>query len=220
MRVDVPVSWTEHETGSELERILAQAMLPVPGCASSRTRCAVVPPKNVQHVCRLQFSGLVSAAFFIYQQWERDSGFFPEQARIGEIAQADSGQLRTCCFEFILVLAQLRDVLTAEDSSVMTKENYHRRALLPQRPEAQLAVIGIRQCDRREPCGEGGHRALRPGSILLESGHGYAVTSEVVVVFAAIVRIGNYNLRDRKPRVPVGNNQPTGTEGSVSVSIL
>jgi len=54
------------------------------------------------------------------------------------------------CFELLFVLAQLRDVLAAEDSPVMPKKHHHSGALLPQGPEPHLTSVRIRQNDRRK----------------------------------------------------------------------
>ena len=43
--------------------------------------------------------------------------------------------------------AQLRDVLSAEDSTIMTKKDHHGRPGLPQGAEARRVAIGVRECD-------------------------------------------------------------------------
>jgi len=47
------------------------------------------------------------------------------------ISQADSNQVGTLLFEFRLMFAQLRDVLAAKDSTVVTEEDNHGRSLGP-----------------------------------------------------------------------------------------
>jgi hypothetical protein len=41
--------------------------------------------------------------------------------------------------------AQLRDVLSAEDSTVVAKEDHNGRSALPQRAEARWFAIGVRE---------------------------------------------------------------------------
>src|SRR5206468_11193240 len=50
----------------------------------------------------------------------------------------------------LLVRAQLRDVLAAEDSAVVPQEDEDRRPGLPERPEPDLAPVDVRQADVRE----------------------------------------------------------------------
>lgn len=50
MRVELPITRPEYETASELERILAQRMLTVTFCASSRSRSGIIAPQQVQHI--------------------------------------------------------------------------------------------------------------------------------------------------------------------------
>jgi hypothetical protein len=53
--------------------------------------------------------------------------------------------------------AQLRDVLAAEDSAVVAKEDDHSRAVRPEQIELNGAFIGVRQNDPGEALGIGGH---------------------------------------------------------------
>src|ERR1700685_3530123 len=159
MRIDVPVSRTEYEARSELEKIFSQTMLLVAGSASAGTCDAIVAPQDMQDVSRFETSSLVRDAFLIDQERKGDSGFFAKETCIGGIAQAASGQLRSRCFEFFFMLAQLRDVLAAEDSPVVPKEDHHSRALLPKGSEPHLVPVCIGQRDWRKPFGEGGGHA-------------------------------------------------------------
>ena len=43
--------------------------------------------------------------------------------------------------------AQLRDVLSAEDSTVVAKEDHDGGSTLPQGAEARRVAIGVRECD-------------------------------------------------------------------------
>lgn len=67
------------------------------------------------------------------------------------VSHADSRQTRSNGLEFRLVFAQLRDVLTAEDSPIVTKEDNYRGVFFPKRTEAYLAASRVRQNDRCEP---------------------------------------------------------------------
>jgi hypothetical protein len=60
------------------------------------------------------------------------------------------------------MLAQLRDVLAAENSTVVTQEHYDRGLLLPQRTEADGLAVAIRETDVGERCAEGIGHEQRP----------------------------------------------------------
>jgi hypothetical protein len=53
------------------------------------------------------------------------------------------------------VFAQLRDVLAAEDSTVMPQKNDHSRTLGPKRSQAHAVAINIRQRNARKLAAEG-----------------------------------------------------------------
>ncbi|HET9164977.1 MAG TPA: hypothetical protein VFP11_03190, partial [Candidatus Angelobacter sp.] len=74
-----------------------------------------------------------------------DAGFLAEELGIARIAQADHGQMRAFFLELGFKFAQLRDVLSAENSTVMTKEDHHGRSALPQGAETRWLAIGIRE---------------------------------------------------------------------------
>jgi hypothetical protein len=62
----------------------------------------------------------------IDQQREIDSHILAEQARVFAISQPDRGYSGSALFESALMLAQLRDVLAAENSAVVPEKHYYR----------------------------------------------------------------------------------------------
>jgi hypothetical protein len=56
--------------------------------------------------------------------------------------------------EGLLVFAQLRDVLSAEDSTVVAKENEDGGIIFPERTEAEVIARGIRKGDAGESLAE------------------------------------------------------------------
>ncbi len=55
--------------------------------------------------------------------------------------------MRAFLLELGFEFAQLRDVLSAEDSTVMAEEDHHGRSSLPQRAEPRRFAIDVRECD-------------------------------------------------------------------------
>jgi hypothetical protein len=63
------------------------------------------------------------------------------------IAQSDGGKRSTLLAEGLLAFAQLRDMLAAKDSSIVTQEHDYDRRGGPQRAESNFAPIGIGEHD-------------------------------------------------------------------------
>src|SRR5260370_13831027 len=59
------------------------------------------------------------------------------------VAQPHHGQARPQLLEFRLVFAQLRDVQTAEYSTVLAKKNKYRNPIFPKGTQADLLTITI-----------------------------------------------------------------------------
>lgn len=66
------------------------------------------------------------------------------------IAESNSSKARACLFKFVLVGAQLRDVLAAEDSAVVAQKDYYGGPVFPERAKPNIAIVRIGQNDWRE----------------------------------------------------------------------
>jgi hypothetical protein len=147
MRVKIDISGTEHKTAAELKRAPSGALLPMacrPGAAS---RLRIIPAKQMQQVGFPQPNSAVSAALLIDEQREPDFGFLPEKTRIVAVSQPYGSQARPFLFEFVLMFTQLRNVLTAENSTIVAKKDDDGRPAFPQRPKSDFAPVSIRQYD-------------------------------------------------------------------------
>jgi hypothetical protein len=154
--VDKPVhvSWGKNEAGSELKRILSELVLLVAGSFRPRTGLRVVRAQKMKKICRLQFRSSVGFAVGIDEQRKSNTGCFSKLAGIVHIAQANSRERGSGLLEFALVLAQLRDVLAAENSTIVPQEHNHSGIALPQGSEPYLAAGGIRQDENCQPAAE------------------------------------------------------------------
>jgi hypothetical protein len=83
-----------------------------------------------------------------------DPRLLAEGAGVGPVPEPHGGQARPRGDERRLVLAQLRDVLAAEDSAVVAEEDQDRRAVGPQRVEPHRGPVGVGERDPAEPLGE------------------------------------------------------------------
>ena len=150
--IDVP--WAKDEAAAQLKRIQPQFVLTMPGGASAITALEVVAAKYVKHIGDAQVSEFVGLALFVDEQGEVDSRFFLENTRVVAVAKADGCEGSTFVEEGLLVFAQLRDVLTAKNSSIVAKKNDDRRLALPQRSQANLLAKSVGKNEVSEPLAE------------------------------------------------------------------
>lgn len=101
-----------------------------------------------------QPNSLIGFAFIVDQQRKLDPGFLAEEPGIAGVAQADHGQMSAFLLELSFKFAQLRDMLSAENSTVMTKEDHHGRSSLPQGAKPRRLAIGVRERDSSQLAAE------------------------------------------------------------------
>jgi hypothetical protein len=135
----------EDKAGPQLKRIFAQAVLALTGSARPFSGSRVVTAEYMQKGRAGQSRCSVGSPVFVDEQRKCDSTLLAKQSRIVHVAKTDRSQTRSFLFKFLLVRAQLRDVLTAKNSAVMTKEYDHCGTALPQRAEANLISFAIRE---------------------------------------------------------------------------
>ena len=152
--VTIEVAGTEDEASTELERIVAQAVLLMTGGSCPVPRDSIFGPQEMEQGSGSQARRAICLPALVDQKRKRDAGLFAEEARIVPVAQPDGGETGPFFTEFPFVLAQLRSMLAAEDSTVVTKKNDNRRAISPQRPEPDLTALGVGQNDSSEPAAE------------------------------------------------------------------
>jgi hypothetical protein len=120
------------------------------GGVGAFARDSVVATQQVKQVSSFQVGGTVGGAVRVNQKREGDAGLFAEEARVLKIAHADRREICSTRLDFGLVLAQLRDVLAAKHSAVMTQKNDDRWLRLPQRTESHGTLI----CIGKNDCGQ------------------------------------------------------------------
>lgn len=129
--VKINVARREHKAAAKLEGILAEPMLVMSCFAGALASSSVIAPQEMQERCSLEVDCLIGLSVLVHQQWKSNAGFVAKRLRVGKVSQSDGGQPRSLIDKRWLVITQLRDVLAAEDSPVMTKEDEHRRAAFP-----------------------------------------------------------------------------------------
>ena len=105
----------------------------------------------------LEFHGAVGFPPFVHQQRKCDPRFRAESLRIPAVAESHRRERSSPLTKARFARAQLRDVLAAEDSTVVAQEDDDRRLMEPKRAEAKLAAVRVGQLDH---CQSAVERAL------------------------------------------------------------
>ena len=127
--IDIPRA--KNEAASQLKGMQSEMVLTMAGRMGVLAALEIIAAKNVKQVGDAQVGDGVRLAMFVDKQREVDSRFFPENARIVAVAKADGREGGAFVEEDLLVFAQLRDVLTAKNSSIVAKKNEDHRLALP-----------------------------------------------------------------------------------------
>ena len=150
VREAVDVARSEDKAPSQLKRILPRFVLAMAGCPGAASRGGVVAAKQMQQVSGFQSRCSIRQPLLVDQQRKRDARFLAEKPRVLAVPQPDGGQPGSLFLEGFLVLAQLRDVFTAENSAIVPQKNEHRWTARPQRPENYFPSIAIGKSDLRQ----------------------------------------------------------------------
>ena len=151
--IDIP--WAKDEAAAQLKGIQPQFVLTMPGGASAIAALEIVAPKYVKYIGDAQVGEFVSLAPFVDEQGEVDSRLFLENTRVVAVAKADGCEGSTFVEEGFLVFAQLRDVLTAKNSSIVAKKNDDRRLAFPQRSQTNFLAKCVGKSNVCESLAEG-----------------------------------------------------------------
>ena len=154
----VDVAGAEDKGAAQLEGIATEFVLMVAGGAGALAAFEIVAAEEVKDVRGFEVGNFVGLATLINEKREVDAGFLLEKAGVVGIAEADGGEGGAPFAEGLLVFAQLRDVLAAEDSAVMAKEDEDGGIIFPERAETDSVAEGVGERDACEPLAEGfGH---------------------------------------------------------------
>ena len=150
MDEQVFVAGRKHKAAAELKRIFSQAMLLVSCGLCPLAGLQIIFAQEVQQGSLAQPNRFIGFAFVVDEKRKLDAGFLAEELGIARIAQANHSEMSAFFLEFGFKFAQLRDVLSAEDSTVVAKKDHHGRPGLPQGAKARWFAIGIGKRDPGE----------------------------------------------------------------------
>ena len=125
----IDVSGAEDECATKLKRVFAQFVLAVSGSLGPPAGCGIIAPQEMEEVGLLQAKSAIACERFVNQKRKINTSLLSKRARIFSTAESDRDNARTPRRDLLFMRAQLRDVLTAEDSAPMTKEDDDRRLL-------------------------------------------------------------------------------------------
>ena len=127
----IDIAGAEDEGSAQLERITAKFVLAMAGGFGALAALEIVPPEEVEDVGGLEIGDFIGLATIVDEQGKVDAGFLLEDAGVVGVAEADGGEGGALFVEGLLVFAQLRDVLAAEDSPVVAEEDHDGRIVFP-----------------------------------------------------------------------------------------
>lgn len=156
----VRVAGRKYKAATKLKRIFAQAVLAHTNGFGAFASASIVSAQEMKQVGFLEAHGLICLALVINEKREGDAGLLAEVAGITHIAQTDGGQTSAFPAKFLFKFAQLRDVLPAEDSTVMAKKDDDRGCITPERAQPDRFAIDI----RKREAGESGAVSLSHGA--------------------------------------------------------
>lgn len=127
----VDVSRRKNKTAAQLKWVFSQAVLAYADGFSTLAGASIVSAQQMKQVGFLKAHRSISLAVVINEKREGDAGLLAEMAGIARIAQTDGRQARTFFVKLLFKFAQLRNVLTAEDSTVMPEKDEYGRRIFP-----------------------------------------------------------------------------------------
>jgi hypothetical protein len=151
----VDVAGAEDKTAAQLERVSAEFVLRMARGFGAGASLCIVASQHMKQICPIEFHSGIGFAFFVNEQRKGDARLLPKSACVDAISQSHCRQVRSTVVEGLFVRAQLRDVLAAENSTVMTKENHDRWLANPQRTDAKLSAVTIGKGNHGKPAVEG-----------------------------------------------------------------
>jgi hypothetical protein len=151
----VDVAGFEDESSAQLEGIAAEFVLMMAGGAGPLAALEIVAAEKVEEVGFAEVGEFVGLPVLVDEKREVDFGFFLEKACVAGIAETDSGKGGVFFAEGWPMLAQLRDVFAAEDSTVVAEKDNDSRSGFPEGAEADGIAKGVGKNDVGEALAEG-----------------------------------------------------------------
>jgi hypothetical protein len=129
-------------------------VLAVAGGFSAVAAFEIVGAEKMENVGGFEVGDFVCLTALVDEKGEIDAGFLLEESGVVGVAEADGGEGGVFGAEGLLVFAQLRDVLAAEDSAVVTEKDEDGGVVFPEGAEADGVAEGVGKGEGREAMAE------------------------------------------------------------------
>jgi|RhiMetdeSRZDD1v2_1073273.scaffolds.fasta_scaffold1614441_2 hypothetical protein len=107
------------------------AVLTVSGPPCPDSGPGIVATEDVKQRCDSQFCGAIGLTVLIDQQGEANTGIVAKSTRVTDIAESHRDETGAGRVKILCAVAQLRDVLPAEDSSIVPEKHHYCRMIGP-----------------------------------------------------------------------------------------
>ncbi len=128
----VHVAGTKDKASAELKGVFPKPVLLMAACVRPLAGDGIVPAEEMEQGSVAQTCGAIRFTPLVDEKREGDAGLFAEKPCVKSVTQTDGGQARTAILKGIFLITQLRDVLAAEDSTIVAEENQDCGVALPQ----------------------------------------------------------------------------------------
>jgi hypothetical protein len=143
MDEEIFVPRRKHKAAAKLQRIFSQAMLLVSCGFCAFAGLQIVFAQQMKESSLAQSNSFIGLAFVIDEKRKLDAGFLTEKPGIAGVAQSDDSKMSAFLLELGFKFAQLRDVLSAKDSTVVPKEDHDGSPTFPERAKTCRLAIGV-----------------------------------------------------------------------------
>jgi hypothetical protein len=123
MHKQIFVPRSKDKTSAQLKRIFAQFVLFVATGLGAFAGLHIITAQKMKNVGFLEFQCAIGFAIFIHQQRKSDVCLLAEELGVLKVAQPDRCQGGAFLAKSVFIFAQLRDVLSAENSTIMPQEH-------------------------------------------------------------------------------------------------
>jgi hypothetical protein len=140
----IDIAGAENEASAKLKRILAQTVLARSDGFGAFACAGVIRPQEVKQVSFLEAELAIGDALIVNQKREGDVVFLAKEAGVVDVAQADGSNSGATLTELLNVFAQLRDMLLAENSTIMPQKDDDGGRISPQGTECYGLAVHVR----------------------------------------------------------------------------
>jgi hypothetical protein len=131
VRKKIDVAWAENKTSTELKWVFSEFMLMIAGVVRSLACFCIIAAQKMKEIGGLQLRCAIGLTLLVNKEGKSDGSLLAKLPRINGVTEPNCGENRPLVTKGLFVFAQLRDVLAAKDSAVVTQKNHDRGSFVP-----------------------------------------------------------------------------------------